>query len=479
MDRFPLLTVVRRWQHYAIIFLFLFFVLVHPVRAREAFTVQKVSFLQYQFGRGVDMLAKPMMQWTGNPDVLLLDARTFIFWKKRKLQQVVFGEDDMVSPCKISISPGGNSFLCCSDDGTSGLGETSNMDIRPLREKIKSEKILWRKDNTLFYHIRNGTLCSFESSRSYSDPLAERVADFYLSSDQNRIVVREGKSDEKELPVFSLLNSEGSGKVALPRGSLFVESRTNNPFITNMSADFRRIILERQGSGAKGFILSRVDWKNILSENKVILDDYHGNQDAVFSPDMTKIALTGKDASGLSSMIVLTASGDIVFKSALGKGWIFRNPLWSPQNDRILWNYIDPSKTGSERNRYMLTDPQGVSLQFLPGALSTSEIYWSPRGDFIVMREIEKSSQPGHYVVYNIKEKRTSEIFKDAKSRATSKPVWSPDGQLIAIVDYSNFQKREKKTEIVNGILRESENVYFREQIFLYKPLEDLLQLTW
>jgi Tol biopolymer transport system component len=478
MHRLPAMTIIRKWWPLAILFLSLFYKSA-PGIARGTFSVQKVSFIQYQFGRGVDMLAKPAIQWTGNPEVLVLDGKTSVFWKKKKIQQIMFGEDEAISPCRLFYSPDGNTFLCTGEDGTAGLGETSTMEVRPLREKLRSEKILWRRDNALFYHLRNGVLCSFDLSRSYSDPIAERASDFYLSCDDKRIIVKEGRSEEKESPSYSLLNAEGHSRVSLPKGGIFIEPRTGSPFITNLSADFRRIIYDRQGPQGKGFVLSRVDWKNILSDSKVILDDYRGNQDAVFSPDMTKIALTGRDGSGRSTMIVVTAAGDIVFKSSPGNRWIFRSPLWSPQNDLLLWNYIDSSKPEHDRNRFVITDPRGVSLQFLPGGLSASEIYWSPRGDFIVMREVEKSFQPGRYIAFDIKGKKARDIFKDAKSRATSRPVWSPDGHYVAIVDYSNFQKREKKTEIINGVPRDSEIVFFREQIFLYKPLEDVLQLIW
>ncbi|MDQ7823327.1 MAG: hypothetical protein RDV48_11070 [Candidatus Eremiobacteraeota bacterium] len=459
-----------KWRRGAFIFLSVLLFFHGAAQAKDFFKVQKVTQLQYLIGREHDGPAKPTVSWTGPPDILLIDGRTLFFPRKNKLFQVYPADGQEAAPLKVALAPNGIRFACSSGDGLMGMGSIDSFEVSPLRERTWFDKAEWAKDSRTLYFTRSGGLFRARFGEGYSDKLFDGVTDFFLSSDEKRVVLKSSRAEEKE-PLYYLATLGSSSKEPLPRGGLFTERRGQYPFFRNMSGDFRRVLIEKRGAQQKGFILYRIDWKNLLSESRTILEDSRGAMDAAFSPDGSKIALTCRDGAGASSMVVLTSLGDILVRFSLKKDWVYQNPLWSPRSDRILWNYIDTDKPEDERSRSLISDVKGVSISFLPVAVNPSEAYWSPRGDAIILKQPDRSSRVGSYVVYDIHRKKLKELFKDDKNRATSRPVWSPEGESIAIIDYSTFQKREKRGD--------TENVYFREQIFLYTPSDESLQLLW
>ena len=463
------------WRLYASFFVFFLSIVFTSAQARDNFTVQKITQLQYEIGKNDDILAKPSIEWSGDGEMLLLDSKTLFLWKKKKLIQIASPEGSI---CKVYLSPDGSRFLCADEDGSAALGFTGSFEFRPISEKMTVEKVIWSRDNSRFYYIKDKTLQMFEISRFYSDMLYEGVCDFHLSGDEKRIILQMGKRDEKE-PQYTLINVDRSCRKLFHRGMLLKEDRVTCPFLKNISGDFRTLILERKASPGKGFGLFGITWRNMLKDEKNLLDDCRGNQDAVFSADQEKIALTCRDGNDDPAMLVLSAAGDILVKFSPKKGWNYRNPLWSTRSDRILWSYIDASRAEGDRMRFLVTDPKGVTLQFIPGRYSNLEMDWSPKGEYLLMREEAQKLEHGEYIVYDLKGKKSKELFKDNKSRITSRPVWSPDGRYVAVIDYSTFQKREKKIEKKGTVQRECECVYFREQVFLYKPSDDSLQLLW
>jgi len=447
---------------------------VLPAHARDSFTVQKITQLQYEIGRGENMLDKPSIEWSADGETLLIDSRILFQWKKKKLMQIT-GPDG--TACRISLSPGAL-FVCADESGSAAIGSLAGFEFRPISEKLAVDNVVWSRDSSRFFCIKGTGAYLFEVSRLYGDLLLEGVCDFFLSADEKRMILQMGRKDEKD-PQYTLINVDHSCRRPFSRGMLFREERIVRPSIKNISGDFRRLLLEKKAPPGKGFGLFKVDWRNSLIDEKLLLEDCRGNQDAVFSADLGKIALTCRDGNDEPAMIVMSAAGEILVKFSPKKGWNYRAPLWSPHSDWILWNYIDSARKEGDLTRFLVTDPKGVTLQFLPGNFSNLEIDWSPRGDYILMREEAQKMEHGEYVVYDLKGRKSREIFNDSRSRITSRPVWSPDGRFIAVIDYSTFQKREKKVEKKGGVQREYECVYFREQVFMYRPAEDSLQLLW
>ncbi|GEM_PF-1930822 len=460
---------------YASFFIFFIALVFTSVLARDTFTVQKITQLQYEIGRNADMLSKPSIEWSGDGEVLLIDSQTLFLWKKKKLIQIASPYGNI---CKVILSPDGSMFLCADENGAAALGATGNFEFRPLSEKLTVDRVIWSRDNSRFYYLKGTALYVFEISRFYGDILCDGVCDFYLSDDEKRLVLRMGRSEERESQ-YTLINADRSCKKLFHRGMLFHEDRVTRPFLKNLSGDFRKLIMEKRSAPGKGFGLFKIDWRNVLIDEKQLLDDCKGDQDAVFSADHGKIALTCRDGNDDPVMLVLSAAGDILVKFSPKKGWSYRAPLWSPHSEWILWNYIDVSRNEGERKRFLITDPNGVALQFLTGNFSNLEIDWSPRGEYLLMREEAQKLEHGEYIIYDLREKKSKELFKDNRSRITSRPAWSPDGRFVAVIDYSTFQKREKKIEKKGTGQREYECVYFREQVFLYRPSDDSLQLLW
>jgi hypothetical protein len=452
-------------------FIFFLFLLAFPFpgEACAAVSVQKINFLQFEIGREKENLAKPMVSWAGED--LLIDQRILFSLKKKKLVQVLYNDDTLSTPCSLVFAHDGLQFAASCDEKALLLGRSDSLQLRQVKEEKGFDRLLWSGDDRVIYYTRNCALFSLPLQRGYAEKIGDGIADFYLSSDSNRLLVITVKGED------IIMNADGSCQAVLPAGSLLLDRRGSSAFIKNMSSDFRTLMIEKRGGQARGFSLCRTDWRNRLVDKKSILDDLRGGQDASFSPDMTKIALSVKDASGLSSMMILSAEGEILVKSSPRKGWFYQNPLWAPGSDWVLWNYIDMNKPEHERSRYLIADARGVALQLIPQDLGSSEFFWSPRGDQVVVRVAERGFQEGHYAVYDLNKRVLKEIFKDSKIRATSKPAWSPDGKLLAIIDYTNFQKREKRMEMAGG--REREIVFFREQVFLFNPLDETLLLAW
>jgi len=463
------------WRLCASIFVFFLPFVLPTAHARDSFSIQKINQLQYEIGRDDDMLSKPSIEWSGDGEILILDSKTLFMWKKKRLIQIASPDGSI---CKVYLSPDGSRFLCSNEDGAAALGYVNSFEFRPISEKMTVDKVVWSRDGSRFYYLKGTTLHLFEISKFYSDIIYDGVCDFHLSGDEKRIMLRMGRRDDRE-PQYTLINVDRTCKKLFQRGMLLQEDRVARPFLKNINCDFRTLLLEKKTSSAKGFGLFRITWRNMLKDERTLLDDCRGNQDAAFSADQEKIALTCHDGSDDPAMLVLSAAGDILVKFSPKKGWNYRDPLWSPHSDLIMWSYIDASRKEGDRLRLLVTDPKGVALQFIPGKYSNLEMDWSPRGDYLLMREEAQKLEHGDYVVYDLKGKKLRELFKDNRSRITSRPVWSPDGRFIAVIDYSTFQKREKKMERRGTVQREIECVYFREQVFLYRLSEDSLQLLW
>lgn len=457
---------IRCWT-LSFIFLSLVFLLPYPAFSLEA---EKVSSLQFVIGKGTNILGKPEVTWTGrNGEILLIDKTKIFFWKKKKIFQIVEQADGEALP--LSFSPAGEMFVCAPAD-SAVLGSSDTLDFRSLNEKIDTGDLVWSQNGSLLYFLKNRSLFRFDVRQQRLNKLWDNVKSFFESSDAARIVFEEWGSGSRDL-----INSDKSGRVRLPQNSIHLEKRAPVSFIRNMSPDFRRIIVEKPGE--KGSVIYKIDWNNELVSPVNVLEDFTGSRDAAFSPDGSKIAMTVKDESGKSYMAVLTSAGDIVVKFSLKPGWVYRDPLWSPSGKWVLWNYIDAGMQEEDKSRFFITDVRGVSVQFVPGLLSPSELYWSPDGDRLLVREQERGLQSGGYVVYDLRKKLMKQLFKDKKGRATSPPVWSPDGRYVVIIDYSTYQKREKRSVEVKGVQKEIEFVFFREQVFLYDSDEDAMQLLW
>lgn len=452
------------------IFMFLFIIALMSRCFADSCEIKNLPALQYVISRGTSMLSGPSVTWSGNSDILLVDRSKILNWKKMKLFQLQNPKSR--SPFRLVFSPEGSRFICTDESGISALGSTDTFAAEILRESIDLDNLLWCRKSPAFYYITNKSLLYFDTKKKYSEKISDTLSDYYLSSDEYRLIIKESATS-----AYFIMNFDRTLKSDLPQESIFVESRGCSPFIKNVSPDFRWII--RDKPNGKGFLISKIDWQNRLASPLYVLDEYRGYRDAAFSPDGSKIALSCKDDSGKSCMVVMKSTGDILVKFSLKKEWIYHYPLWSPDSKWIVWNYIDPARPQEERNRLLLSDARGVSIQFIPCSVSTAGIYWSSRGDQIILREEEHPLKAGGYVVYDLSRKKMNPIFKDAKIRATSVPVWSPDGNYVTVIDYSTFQKRERKPTEVNGAVIDVESVYFREQVFLYKPAEDTIQLLW
>jgi len=456
--------------------IFFLLLLFSPGQAGASVTVHKVTQLQFEIGRDTESLAKPVVSWAD--DLVLIDQKTLFFWKKKKLIQYILHDEGAAVPCSLVFAPDGKKFAARAGERALLIGSIESPQVRQVRDERGFDRLLWTSRSQSVYFTRHNALFHLILERNYPEKIMDGLFDFFLSNDDSRVTGRTSRGED------FLLCADGTCKSPLPPGCLLVERRGAAPFIKNMSPDFRRMIVEKKGEGpgssqARGFFLYRIDWRNKLTDRRSILEDFRGGQDAAFSPDMTKIALSVKDAAGLSFMVILSAEGEILVKSSPQPGWMYQNPLWSPGSDWVVWNYLDMNRPENQRSRHLIADARGVALQLLPHELSTSEFYWSPRGDQIVVRVAERGFQEGHYSVYSLKERKMRELFKDTRSRATSRPCWSPDGKILAIIDYTNFQKREKRIEMVGGQQRERESVFFREQVFFYNPSDDTLLLAW
>jgi len=156
-----------------------------------------------------------------------------------------------------------------------------------------------------------------------------------------------------------------------------------------------------------------------------------------FSPDGTKIVLSGQDASGRSDIFVVSLAGPSVNRLTLDF-FDDRDPDWSPDGKWIVFSSDRASSEEEGTYGLFLISPEsgaaasedpaaGNIVQLTPGTFNATEPRWSPAGDYIAFVS-DREGVPDLFLL-DFRTGKSASVTKSLAGILT--PSWGKDDNSI------------------------------------------------